>query len=151
MKTIIGENVFIAKFSYQKSLTASEYACEILRKELAYAEACVENEKKSMKNRVKIAKPDYQMYGQRTTACTIQYGKVGEKEMRGLIADVSVVNHPSETFTFAAGRKYAFKMALDSILQDATVCADVGISSTHMARKQFMHDFFEQCPTSFRA
>lgn len=150
MKTIIGDNVFLTKFSYEKAKTASEYACDILRKELVYAEACAENERKKKKDRAKIEKPSYLKYGQRITNCTIQYGKVGEKEMRGSIAEIAVVNHPAETFTVASGRKYAFKMALDSVLKNDSTCAMVGITDKHDARRQFMHDFFEQCPTSFR-
>lgn len=151
MKTIIDDNVFIVKFSYEKNKTQSEYACEILRKELAYAEACFENEKKPVKERVKIAKPEYQSYGQRTTNCHIIFGKVDEKEMRGTLADVSVINHPKESFTFASGRKHAFKLALDIVLKNDGICDMVGITKKHDTRKQFMNDFFQQCPTSFRS
>ena len=150
MKTIIGDSVFIVKFSYEKNKTQSEYACEILRKELAYAEACFENEKKLVKERVKITKPEYQSYGQRITTCHILFGKVDEKEMRGNLADVCVINHPNEPFTFASGRKHAFKMAIDTVLKNDSICDMVGIMDSHDARKQFMKDFFKQCPTSFR-
>jgi hypothetical protein len=149
MKTIIGDNVFITKFSYEKAKTLNEYAVEILRMELSYAEACAENDRKKKKDRVKIEKPTYRKYRQRFTTCKIMHGKVGEKEMRGCIADISVVNHPEETFTFASGRKYAFKMALDSVLLNDSVCDMVGITNKRESRGLFMSDFFKQCPTSF--